>query len=277
MNSLRPESSQEMLVVDAPGLRIHVLGLGETGAAVLAKLRKHGAPCPYRSDMEAEAESPQRNEFIFLVADLNTASQADLASLTERLKTDPQALTLNFATFPQVTGVTHEKIHQLARHELTGWIDGTVRIPCDLTGDANSAGQCIFDRIRALVSALSTPGSINVGAADFRQAMTGTRKHACATINAAWGEAQSPDRAVHATAEACAHPSFIKHLNQTDGLILKITGNKKFLMGRDVKQVHGELKRHLPEHCCCPTSICYDQEFPPDVLQVEIFASRWSA
>jgi len=266
---------QETIIVKDFLLRIHVIGVGAIGEIVLANIRTHYDRHPSGSLVDEEFETAESNELIFLVADLSVADKGDVACIAASLANKDTALPFLFTVNDHASDQSSEKFLQRERNKLFEQIHAHVDILTAQATDAETAGEIIFERIRSIVSAIATPGSINVGVSDFYIAMTGP--WACATIKPGWGEAQGPDRAAHATATALACPSFREHLRQADGIVCRITGNAKYLMGREVKQVGNEIRKYGSERCGCLCSICYDPEMQSDVLKVDIFASQWAA
>ncbi|NMM35998.1 MAG: hypothetical protein HHJ09_00590 [Glaciimonas sp.] len=277
MNSPLSRLDQETIVVKDFGLQVHVIGFGTIGDAVLENIRTHFGHYPYGSLVEEKSDTGKNDELIFLVANLDIASERNVFCRAGSLVNKAAGSTLAFTFTGHTSEDSCEKLLQMNRQQSSEQINAHVVIASDRTADAKAAGKIIFERIRSIVSAMATPRSINVGFKDFCRAMTGSGKNACATIKAAWGEAHGPDRAVHAMAEALASPSFRKHLSQADGIVVKITGNSKNLMGREVKQISKEIQKHIAEDCVWLGSICYDQDMPSDVLKLEILTSHWTA
>lgn len=276
MNSPLSRLDQETIFVKGFGLQVHVISFGAIGETVLTNIRTHYGCYSYGSLVEEKPDTGKNNELIFLVANLDIGSEGDVACRAGSLVNKAAASTLAFTFTGHASEESCEKFLQMTRHKSSEQIDARVAITSDHITDAKAAGEIIFERIRSIVSAMATPGSINVGFNDFCRAMTGSGKNECATIKPAWGEAHGPDRAIHATAKALARPSFRQHLSQADGIVVKVTGNSKNLMGREFKQITKEIQKHVSERCVWLGSVCYDEDMPSEVLKVEILASQWA-
>lgn len=276
MNSALSRLDQETIFVKDFGLRVHVIGFGAIGEAVLTNIRTHYGRDPYGSLVAEKSDTGKNNELIFLVANLDIGNEDDVACRAGSLVNKAAASTLAFTFTGHASEESCEKFLQMTRDKPPEQIDAHVAIASDRIADAKAAGEIIFECIRSIVSAMASPGSIKVCFKDFCHAMTGSGKNECATIKPAWGEAHGPDRAVHATAKALASPSFRQHLSQVDGIVVKITGNPKNLMGREIKQVGAGIREHISERCVWWSSVCYDDDMQSDVLKVEIWASKWA-
>lgn len=279
MNTPLPKINQVTFAANDFALKVQTIGLGSIGTAVLSNIRNHYGRHPLAKIDDGKFETEPSNELIFLVANLDIERQRDLGIRAGRHSNRAAEVFFVFANIDSVTKESDEGPLQVVQQ--TEPIYSPVTIDADSLPDANAAGEIIFERIQSIVSAIATPGAINVDYADFCHAMTGPCsgpiKDARATIKPAWGEAQGPDRALRATANALARPAFRKYLSQADGIMFSISGDMKNLMGREIKQISKEIRKHISDHCVCWCSICDDQDLESDNVKVEIFASQWGA
>lgn len=71
-----------------------------------------------------------------------------------------------------------------------------------ITSQFGTPGEIVSKWIHCIASGIAMHRLSYVGLNDFSHAMTGSRKNGCAIIKPAWGEAQGPDRAVHAAVKS---------------------------------------------------------------------------
>lgn len=155
--------------------------------------------------------------------------------------------------------------------------DNHAAITSEFVADTITSEEIVSKWIYCIVSTMATHRLSYVGLNDFSHAMTGSRKRGCAIIKPAWGEARGADRALHATVNALAYPSFREHLSQADGMLFIITtANPESLKLCEVNQISEEIRNYIPGYYDCLCCDRYDQDMPSDALKVEILASHWA-
>ena len=197
---------------------------------------------------------------VFVVAGMRDDTRYGDAAIIAQIAREQGALSIAVVYEPSAFDNTScQKVADEELRAMTSHADALFVIPKIQSGELDdyptitsqfgTPGEIVSKWIHCIASGIAMHRLSYVGLNDFSHAMTGARKNGCAIIKPARGEAQGPDRAVHAAVKALAHPLFRERLSQADGMLFIITGNSENLMLCELNQISEEIRKHIPENC----------------------------
>ena len=260
----------ESISIDAESLCIHVIGNNRIAAEVLTNIRRQGLRSLIEYKSNGINARSDRSNFVFFIGDSLTNNKQDVEFLNSYLYSIKPTLILCFVNKSNSMIGSHAQNERTSRIPIKGFVYVTSSI--EAIREVTPVYQTIIETIRAI----NSPVGINIDKEEFRNTLLGPLGLGHSQIWAFTSQATNPDRAIKALRILSKYPEYSKWLNQTDGLVIKITGGDDHLMGREVKGVMSELNQHISDLCKCVCSISHDGTLPKDGIKVTLLAARWA-